>query len=185
MKNLSLIFASTFDGGIGYKNVLPWHIPSEMRKFKEITCKVANPSKMNAVIMGRKTFEFLPKPLAKRINIVITRYNTEKSSSSNVVFVNSIEDALKYCEGNNIIESMFLIGGSILFESFFNNQYRCSKLYLSIVYDTSIKTDTYFDLSQIFKYFHLQKDINYQKESNEKLFASFVGIPLDQSYKNT
>jgi len=184
MKNLSIIFASTFEGGIGYRNGLPWHIPSELKKFKEITCRVSNPDKINAVIMGRKTFDFLLNPLAKRINIVITKSN-KYSSTSNVVFVNSIDEACKYCESREHIESMFLIGGSCLFESFFKKDYLCSKLYMSIVYDTKFKTDTYFDLSYIFKHFRLQKDVNYQRESDERLFASFVGIPIEQYHKNT
>lgn len=184
MKNLSIIFASTFEGGIGYRNGLPWHIPSELKKFKEITCSVSSPRKINAVIMGRKTFDFLPNPLAKRINIVITKSN-KYCSTQNVVFVKSIDEACEYCQSKEYIESMFLIGGSSIFESFFKKDYLCSKLYMSIVYDTKFKTDTYFDLSYIFKHFRLQKDVNYQRESDQRLFASFVGIPIDQCHKNT
>ena len=179
MKHLSIIIASTFEGGIGYQNGLPWYIPKEMKKFKNITSSVVDELKTNAVIMGRKTFETLPNPLVGRINIVISRNLNffPQGHKVNVFVVKSMDEALQFCESNPRIESMFLIGGSVLLESFFQKNYSCSKLYLSIVYDTKLKTDTYFDLTYLYTKFQLQKDLNYEQESNDKLFASFIGIP--------
>ena len=56
MKDIGIILASTTSGGIGYKNSLPWRIPEELKKFKEITSKVNNIKKKNCVIMGKNTW---------------------------------------------------------------------------------------------------------------------------------
>ena len=73
MKDIGIILASTTSGGIGFKNSLPWHIPEELKKFKEITSKVNNINKKNCVIMGKNTWYSIPKaPLKNRINIVIS-----------------------------------------------------------------------------------------------------------------
>jgi dihydrofolate reductase len=62
---LSLIAAVARNRGIGYKGELPWKLPEDMRRFKQITTG-------NAVLMGRKTFEALGKPLPHRRNVVLT-----------------------------------------------------------------------------------------------------------------
>lgn len=71
MKQISLILACTFDGGIGYENKIPWHIKSDLKKFKNITSNTINNLKQNAVIMGSKTYTSLPcNNLENRINII-------------------------------------------------------------------------------------------------------------------
>ena len=79
MKNISLILACTFEGGIGYNNDLPWYIKSDLKKFKDITSKTLDSSKQNAIIMGSKTYMSLPKKeLPNRVNIVLTKKNNIK-----------------------------------------------------------------------------------------------------------
>jgi dihydrofolate reductase len=178
MKELSIILATTFNGGIGSNNALPWYIPEEMKKFKTITSSTVCEDKWNAVIMGRKTFDSLSKPLSGRINIVISR-NKQTTDAypqpTNVFFISSEKQALRFCEEHNLVESIFVIGGAVLLNSFMNNNCYISKVYLSVIYNHTIETDTYINMLQFFERFKFEKDIRYQKESNSKLFASFIG----------
>ena len=63
---ISIIAAVSKNGVIGVDNKLPWNLPEDLKRFKELTTN-------NVVIMGRKTYESIGKPLPNRINIVVTR----------------------------------------------------------------------------------------------------------------
>ena len=72
--SLSVVEPSCDDAG-----TMPWRLPSDMAYFKELTSRTADPSKQNAVVMGRKTWESIPikfRPLAGRVNIVLSRSAT-------------------------------------------------------------------------------------------------------------
>lgn len=74
-RRFSIIVAATKEQGIGFKGKLPWHLPKEMNKFKQITSTTTQPNLQNAVIMGRKTFECIPskfRPLTNRLNIILS-----------------------------------------------------------------------------------------------------------------
>ena len=73
----SLIVAMDSQNGIGKNGQLPWHLPADLKHFKEITCTVRDPKKQNVVLMGRKTWDSIPekfRPLPGRINVVLTRH---------------------------------------------------------------------------------------------------------------
>lgn len=75
MSRLTIIIAATKANGIGVNNNLPWRIPKEMKYFAQVTSNAAD-GQQNAVIMGRKTWESIPKkhrPLSNRFNIVLSR----------------------------------------------------------------------------------------------------------------
>lgn len=75
MSRLTIIVAATKSNGIGQNSRLPWRLPKEMAYFAHVTSN-APEGKSNAVVMGRKTWESIPKkfrPLPKRTNIVISR----------------------------------------------------------------------------------------------------------------
>ena len=121
--NISMIVAVDSNGGIGKDNKLLWHIPGDLKRFKEITTG-------KTVVMGRKTFESLPfkNGLPNRKNICLTR--TPKDSIENVTYINDINIIL-----NNSEEEIFIIGGAEIYKLFMPY---CNKLYLTQVFT---KTD--------------------------------------------
>ncbi len=91
---------------------LPWHIREEFRHFKQTT--LGSP-----IIMGRKSFDALGKPLPKRENIVISRNEGLVYPFPDVKIFNNINDAFKYCEEKNY-EKIFVIGGGQIYEQAIN-----------------------------------------------------------------
>ncbi len=82
----SIIVAIDEQRGIGKANSLPWHIKADMQHFKEITTKTQDPNKLNACIMGRNTWESIPKnfrPLPDRVNIILSRKPSPQPSPTN------------------------------------------------------------------------------------------------------
>ncbi|MFH1291961.1 MAG: dihydrofolate reductase [bacterium] len=101
---IALISAVADNNCIGKNNQLPWHIPEDLKHFKELTSK-------KTVLMGRKTFEsilgYLGKPLPKRKNIVITR-STDYQVPNGAEVYNNIQQA--FADHEN--EDIFVIGGA-------------------------------------------------------------------------
>jgi dihydrofolate reductase len=104
---ISLIAAIGKNNELGKGNTLLWHMPADMKHFKETT--MAHP-----VIMGRKTFESIGKPLPNRRNIVITR--DVKYKAPGVETAQSISGALEKLPDTN--EEIFVIGGGELYKEF-------------------------------------------------------------------
>ena len=95
-----ILVAVSPEGIIGKDNTIPWHYSADLKRFKRLTTG-------NTIIMGRKTWESLPKkPLPNRRNIVITR-----SSIENIECFKSIDDALQTCEGD-----VWFIGGAGIYQ---------------------------------------------------------------------
>tara|TARA_B000000477_G_scaffold124572_1_gene132759 strand:+ start:11724 stop:12281 length:558 start_codon:yes stop_codon:yes gene_type:complete len=173
-KNLSLIVATTFDGGIGYDNKIPWYIKEDLKKFKNITTE-CDVDKKNAIIMGRKTYESLPKnKLPNRINIIITNnkeYN-KFNSESDIIIYNDIKEAIKYCNENNKIDKIFIIGGATIYDYYLNNHiHNIDKIYLSVLcFNKDIKCNIFIDIEKIYKNFLLIKDEKY----NSSEYKSYI-----------
>ena len=103
MKKISIIVAMSKNRVIGVKNSLPWHISEDLKRFKRLTTGYP-------IIMARKTFESIGKPLPERRNIVISRNQNLKVQDVEVV--KSIDDALKICSSENLI---YIIGGEQIY----------------------------------------------------------------------
>jgi dihydrofolate reductase len=104
---ISIIVAVSEDWGIGKDNELLWHISEDLKRFKKLTSG-------NAVIMGKKTWESLPRrPLPGRKNIVLT--DDPHESIENSVTAYSIDDALDKC---GPAEEIFIIGGGSIYRQF-------------------------------------------------------------------
>ena len=123
----SIIVAIGKNREIGKGNKLLWHIPEDLKNFKEITTG-------KTVIMGRKTFESIGRPLPKRINIVLSRQPFEHEG---VIWKNSFESAVNFV---NDCDEIMLIGGGELFKQYLP---KADKLYLTQI-QSEIEGDTFF-----------------------------------------
>ncbi|RMF05826.1 dihydrofolate reductase [Candidatus Woesearchaeota archaeon] len=127
-KRVSIIAAMTRDRVIGKDNRLLWHIPEDLRNFKRITSG-------NIVIMGRKTFESIGRPLPNRTNIVISRTMPEREG---VIVCRSIPEALDEAEKHE--GEIFIIGGANIYEQFMP---LADRLLISLV-EGSYEGDAFF-----------------------------------------
>ncbi len=130
-----IIAAISKDRVLGKNGKMPWQIPEDLKRFKQLTTG-------HVIIMGRKTFESIGKPLPNRTNIVITR--DKNYQSKGVLVVHSFEEALN--EAKNIEkEEIFIIGGGKIYQQALSF---ADKIYLTIVEGT-FEGDTFFpDYSQ-------------------------------------
>lgn len=101
---ITLIAAAGENNELGKNNDLPWHLPDDFKRFKNITSH-------HYIIMGRKTFESFPKPLPHRIHIVITRKTDYEKEGA--IVVHSIAEALTKTKS---AKEVFIIGGGEIFE---------------------------------------------------------------------
>jgi dihydrofolate reductase/thymidylate synthase len=133
MRPFSIIVAFDSQYGIGKKGGLPWHLPSDLKHFKEISATVTNPAKKNAVIMGRKTWESLPekfRPLPGRINMVLSKQG-KPVLPEGVLCAESLDQALEQLSSSNI-ENIFVIGGAQIYAYALEHP-SCQKLYVTHV----------------------------------------------------
>ena len=133
MKQFSIIVAFDSQYGIGKGGQLPWALPSDLKHFKEITSAVSSPTRKNAVIMGRKTWESLPqkfRPLPGRVNMVLSK-ERKLALPSDVLSAQSIDDALAQLSSSNI-ENIFVIGGGQIYAQALEHPL-CQKLYVTHV----------------------------------------------------
>ena len=128
----AIIVAFDLNHAIGYKNQLPWHMPADMKYFKNTTLG-------HTIIMGRKTFESIgSKPLPHRTNIVLSR-TPQHTSHPNCYFFTSLEKALEKAE-NIPNQKAFIIGGSEIYK---NAIPLVDILHITLIH-THVKADTYF-----------------------------------------
>lgn len=133
---LSLIVAAAQNGVIGRNNQLPWHLPQDLKYFKATT--LGKP-----IVMGRKTFESIGKPLPGRTNIVITRQ--QDWSASGVVVANSVEHALALGgevrdENQQPAKEIMVIGGAEIYR---HALAIADRVYLTRVH-ADVEGDAYF-----------------------------------------
>ena len=126
--NISLIAALDKGRVIGNKGQIPWYLIEDLKHFQKIT-------KFSAVIMGRKTFESIGKPLPHRLNVVMTR---TPRGITGVEEVQSKEEALEVA--SSFSEEVFVIGGENIYTEFMPLAVR---MYLTIV-NLKVEGDTFF-----------------------------------------
>lgn len=128
---LSIIVAVAENNVIGGDNKLLWHIPEDLKRFKEITSG-------HPIIMGRKTFESLPGILPNRKHIIITRDKNYTVDNENVEVIHTLSEVInKY---KNSPESAFIIGGGEIYKQVIHN---VDNLFLTKVFK-SFEGDTSF-----------------------------------------
>lgn len=130
MNNLSIIVAIAHNNAIGFENKLLYWLPNDLKRFKALTTGCT-------IIMGRKTFESLPKgALPNRRNIVLSR-DTHLQFKDTELF-SSLEEALNHC---NTDEKIFIMGGASVYEQAMKI---ADHLNITLIEDTPEKADAFF-----------------------------------------
>ena len=124
---ISLIVAYANNNVIGNKGCIPWNIKGEQKRFRELTTG-------NVVIMGRRSYEEIGKPLPNRTTIVVS--NTKNYNGENCFTAKSLDEAIKMAGDRNI----FISGGARLYEE---SLAIVEKMYITEI-DCDIEGDTYF-----------------------------------------
>ena len=122
---LSILVAHDKQRVIGYQNQLPWHLPNDLKHVKQL-------STGHTLVMGRKTFESIGKPLPNWRNVVLT--NNPSFKHEGVDVIHSIEEI------NNIPGQVFIFGGQTLFEEMID---KVDDMYITVV-DGKFQGDTFF-----------------------------------------
>ena len=132
----SLIVCVDNNNVIGKGNELIYHIKDDLLNFKRMTSD-------NVVIMGRKTYESLPKrPLPNRVNIIITRDVDYKVDNENVIVAHSVDEVISICDERFSDKECFVIGGGQIYSEFLNLGL-INKMCITRVFEYS-DGDTYF-----------------------------------------
>lgn len=127
---ISLVVAMDLGRVIGKDNEMPWYIPEELQYFKEKTMG-------KAMIMGRKTFESIGRPLKGRLNIVVTR-NADYQKDG-VTVVHDMESAVKLAQ--DYADEVMVIGGAEIFDMAMKNH--ADRLYITVI-EKNYEGDTFF-----------------------------------------
>lgn len=127
-KTITLIAAAAQNDALGKDNDLIWHISEDLKRFKRLTTG-------HAIIMGRKTFESMPKALPNRTNIVLTK--NENYRAEGAVVAPTIEEALVLAGEDN---QPFIIGGAQIYSLFMDH---CNRIELTRVHH-DFEADVFF-----------------------------------------
>lgn len=158
-RRLSLLAAMASNRVIGRNNALPWRLPADLKRFKALTMG-------QIIVMGRKTYESIGRPLPGRINIIVTRQPDLSVAGATVT--RSVEEALTACL-THLDKEIFIIGGAELYQQTLKH---CQRLYLTEV-QKAFEGDAFFpefdrsDWHEIVRERHVQ-------EEGEKLEYHFV-----------
>jgi dihydrofolate reductase len=152
---LNIIVCIARNGAIGLNNHLLYHLRADMKQFKSLTTG-------NTIIMGRRTFESLPKgALPKRRNIVVTHQNLTFEGAETY---HSLDDALAHCAPG---EEVFIIGGASVYTE---APPRAQRLYLTEVDDVPAEADTFFPDIVRSEWRELEREHHEADEQNDKPF---------------
>jgi dihydrofolate reductase len=127
-----IIAAISKNGIIGKEGKIPWHSKEEFKHFKNITMNYP-------IIMGRKTFESIGKPLPGRLNIVISRRKDLKYSFDNIKIFSGLSEAYNFCNSEKY-EKIFIIGGGEIYKQAINE---VDNMIITVM-NLNVEGDTYF-----------------------------------------
>jgi dihydrofolate reductase len=133
MKPFDIIVAHDANFGISHNGAIPWQNKNDMRFFQRTTSTTTNNTKMNAIIMGRKTWDSLPtRPLKNRINIVVS--NTMLANCV-VHILPTFDDAHIFASYHPHVEKIFVIGGETIYRCAIESPH-CRNIYATKILDT-------------------------------------------------
>ena len=127
-----IIVAVSENDAIGKDNKLLFHLKEDMQNFKRLTTN-------NIVVMGRKTYESIGKPLKDRINIVISR--SDNKDEENLIWVHSLEEAMK--KAKEYEKDIYIIGGGSIYKEALEKDI-VDKIYLTRIKKRINDADTFF-----------------------------------------
>ena len=153
---ISIIVAVSDNGVIGKDNQLLWRLPDDLKRFKKLT--LGHP-----IIMGRKTFDSIGKPLPGRTSIVVTR--DKNFSMEGIIVVHSVEEALQEAAKLET-EETFVIGGGELYSL---TLALADRLYITEV-STIISGDTYFNIPDRQHWIETERTVHEADDKHEFAF---------------
>jgi dihydrofolate reductase len=148
---ISAIVAMTENRVIGYQNQLPWHLPADLQHFKAITSG-------HPILMGRKTFESIGRPLPNRTNIILTRDSAYQKPGCKIVA--SVGDALALATLDHT--EIFIIGGAEIYRQFLPFT---TRLYITLVHE-DFTGDTYFPIIDLSEWKEMKREAHTADEAN-------------------
>ncbi len=168
---VSAIVAVAKNNVMGRDNDIPWYLPADLKYFKKTTLN-------RHIIMGRKTFQSIGRPLPKRTNIVVTRQ--PYFIATGIITAHSVDQALEMAYDNGE-EEVFIIGGAQIYEA--TMQY-WDRLYLTQV-DLTVDGDTFFPEVDFSEWKQIINDPHEPDEKNEHpfTFKIFEKIHSDKDIK--
>ena len=155
---ISIIAAIGKNRELGKDNKLLWHIPEDLKRFKELTSG-------HVVIMGRKTYESIGKPLPNRINIIVTRDNDYHQKDT--IVCHSLEEALRQAQGKPSKE-VFIIGGGEIYKQ--GLEY-ADKLYLTLIDKEYPEADAFFP-----DYSEFKRILSEENHEENGIFFKFIDL---------
>lgn len=164
---ISLIFAKSSNGVIGKDKTLPWHLSADLKRFKKITSD-------NSILMGRKTYESIGKPLPNRKNFIITRQ--KKFEAKGCFVVNSLEEAIENCKGE---PEIFVIGGSEIYEQAMKF---ADRIYLTEIHE-EFEGDTFAPEIDFTKWQEVSRE-DFEPDGKNKYFYSFITLEVLKKSKS-
>jgi dihydrofolate reductase len=155
---VSIIVAIAENHAIGKNNQLLWHMPNDLKHFKDVTSG-------RTIIMGRKTFDSVGKPLPRRRNIVVTRQDITIPGCE---VVKSIEDGIALCKGE---DEVFIGGGAEIYRQ---AMHLTDRIYLTIIHK-SFDADTFFPEIDKNEWKDVSRE-DFQPDEKNPLAYSFITL---------
>ena len=160
MSEISIIAAVADNFAIGKANNLPWHLPADLKHFRQLTTG-------HAVVMGKRTFESLPKgPLPNRKNIVLTSVMSE-GVNEGYFEADSLEDAVYLCERE---EKVFIIGGATVYKQCID---KVNTMYITWIHST-FSADTFFPQINLEDWVEVNREDHDADELNQYSYSFVV-----------
>lgn len=172
MPSLTFVVAATAKNGIGLNGTMPWRIPKDLKYFSQVTSTTPTTAQMNAVFMGRKTWESIPlkfRPLRKRINVVLSRNknyelcanskyshppwliepirfpdDTAKPADPTYLY-SDLKTAVQTLGLKNSIHRLFIIGGASVYQEALQcPSLQADRILITRIYEPEFECDVFF-----------------------------------------
>ena len=155
---LTIIAAVATNNALGKNNDLIWRLPADLKRFKKVTLG-------HHIIMGRKTYESLGKPLPNRTTIIITRNQNYKAD--HCIIVDSLEKAIEAAKSD---ENPFILGGGEIYKQALDY---ADILDLTLVHQSFEDADTFFPPIDFTKWIEIKRE-DFKADEAHKFDYSFV-----------